>query len=72
LEKRYLLTEEKLIALAGPAGEASPQYMEFFAKYIQIRKRGGYFIPRGEKLGRVGVRLFARLAGGKDVEFTEK
>jgi hypothetical protein len=68
LEKQYLPTEEKLTLLAGKQRENSEQYQNFY-KNIQPKQCSGYFIPRGEKLGRVGECALIRLAGGDDAEF---
>ncbi len=76
LEEKYLPTEEKLTLLAGPQKQEgvppSEEYKTFYEKYIQVKKNPGYFMPQGEKLGRVGERLFIRVAWGKSAEFTEE
>jgi len=58
LEEKYLPTEEKMTAIAGPQQKdknapASPEYKIFFETYIKPRKKPGYLIPRNEKLGQV-------------------
>ncbi len=75
LEEKYLPTEEKLTLIAWPQKQEgvppSEKYQKFFEEYIKPRKKAGYFIPHGEKIGRIWERLYAWMAGGKNVDFTE-
>jgi len=72
LEEKYLPTEEKLTLLAGKQKENSEQYKKFYTTAIQKNQYAGYFIPRGEKLGRVGECAIMWLAGGNDAEFSKE
>lgn len=68
LEEKYLPTEEKLTLLLGPQKTKSEQYTIAYNKIIKDTQCTGYFIPRGEKLGKVGKSAVFWIAGGNDVE----
>lgn len=68
LEERYLPTEEKLTLLLGHQKTKSEQYTAAYTKIIKDTQCTWYFIPRGEKLGRVGERAIIWLVGGNDAE----
>jgi hypothetical protein len=70
LEEKYLPTEEKLTLLLGPQKTKSEQYIIAYNKIINDTQRTGYFIPRGEKLGKVGKSAVFWIAGGNDVEMS--
>lgn len=72
LEKKYIPTPEKLILLAGNPWEKSEKYTDFYTANIKNSQLAGYFIPRWEKLGRVGERLHIWVAGGNDADFSKE
>lgn len=71
LEEKYLPTEEKIIAMAGPQRQNTPEYQAFYDQYIRNRKKPWYLIPRNKKLGQVGNKLYIRAVWGDDIEFSE-
>jgi hypothetical protein len=71
LVAKYLPTEEKITALAGPQRQNTPQYQIFYDQYIRHRKKPGYLIPRNRKLWQVGNKVYIRAAWGADIEFSE-
>lgn len=68
LEEKYLPTEEKLTLLLGPQKTKSEKYLKVYNNLIKDTQRTGYFIPRGEKLGKVSKCALVRIADGNDVE----
>ncbi len=68
LEEKYLPTEEKLTLLLWPQKTKSEEYTAAYNKIINDTQCTGYFIPRGEKLGKVGKSAIFWIAGGNDIE----
>lgn len=68
LEEKYLPTEEKLTLVLWPQKTKSEEYTAAYNKITNDAQRTGYFIPRGEKLGKVGKSAIFWIAGGNDIE----
>ena len=71
LESKYLPTEEKMTAIAGPQRQNTSEYKAFYDQYIRNRKKPWYLIPRNKKLGQVGNKVYIRAIWGDDIEFSE-